>query len=41
MIQGKKIQENKLFYTVTLDRLVPQDHPVRRIAEVLDLSFLI
>ena len=39
-MQGKKIQENKLFYTVTLDRLVPQDHPVRRIAEVLDLGFL-
>jgi len=39
-MQGIKIQENKLFYTVTLDRLVPQDHPVRRIAEGLDLSFL-
>lgn len=39
-MQGKKIPQNKLFYTVTLNRLFPQDHPVKRIAEVLDLSFL-
>lgn len=39
-MQGRKENQNKLFYSVTLDRLVPVDHPVRRIAEVLDLSFL-
>jgi hypothetical protein len=39
-MQGRKDHEGKLFYTVTLNRLVPADHPVRRIREVLDLSFL-
>ena len=39
-MQGRKENQSKLFYTVTLNRLVPVDHPVRRIAEVLDLSFL-
>jgi transposase len=39
-MQGRKDNESKLFYTVTLSRLVPGDHPVRRICEVLDLSFL-
>ncbi len=39
-MQGKKILENKLFYTITLDRLVPRDHPVRKIEEVLDLGVL-
>jgi transposase len=39
-MQGRKDNESKLFYTVTLNRLVPLDHPVRRIREVLDLSFL-
>jgi transposase len=29
-----------LFYTIALENLVPSDHPVRLIAEVLDLSFL-
>lgn len=39
-MQGRKDNESKLFYSVTLSRLVPVDHPVRRISEVLDLSFL-
>ncbi len=39
-MQGKKIPETKLFYTLSLDQLVPQDHPVRKIAQELDLSFL-
>ena len=39
-MQGRKDNESKLFYTVTLSRLVPVDHPVRRISEVLDLGFL-
>jgi transposase len=39
-MQGQKNNSNKLFYTVNLDQLVPIDHPVRRISEVLDLKFL-
>ena len=39
-MQGRRDNESKLFYSVTLSRLVPVDHPVRRISEVLDLSFL-
>ena len=39
-MQGKKEKESKLFYTVSLSQLVPADHPVRRISEVLDLNFL-
>jgi transposase len=39
-MQGKKEEQQKLFYTIGLDRLVPLDHPVRRIKEVLDLQFL-
>lgn len=38
-MQGKKDHESKLFYAVALNRLVPVDHPVRRIREVLDLGF--
>jgi hypothetical protein len=34
-MQGRKDNESRLFYTVTMDRLVPADHPVRRIREVL------
>ena len=39
-MQGKKGKESKLFYTVSLNQLVPADHPVRRINEVLDLKFI-
>ena len=39
-MQGRKYHESKLFYTVELNRLVPDDRPVRRICEVLDLRFL-
>lgn len=39
-MQGRKEQQQKLFYSTSLERLVPQDHPIRRIHEVLDLSFL-
>ena len=39
-MQGKKEEQQKLFYTLGLDRLVPLDHPVRRIKDVLDLRFL-
>ena len=39
-MQGKKTPESKLFYTIGLDQLVPQDHPVRKITKELDLSFI-
>lgn len=39
-MQGKKEEQQKLFYTIGLDRLVPADHPVRKIKDVLDLRFL-
>jgi transposase len=39
-MQGKKEEQQKLFYTIGLDRMVPLDHPVRRIKDVLDLRFL-
>jgi hypothetical protein len=39
-VQGRKDRASKLFYTLTLDGMVPVDHPVRRIGEVLDLDFL-
>ena len=39
-MQGKKVAINKLFYNVTLEQLVPQDHLLRRIQEVLDFDFL-
>ena len=39
-MQGRKEKQQKLFYSASIERLVPQDHPVRRIQEVLDLRFL-
>ena len=39
-MQGKKVTEAKLFYEVSLDALVPEDHVVRRLAEVLELEYL-
>jgi len=39
-VQGKKDSSGKLFYTVTLDQLVPEDHPVRKVEKALDLRFL-
>ena len=39
-MQGKKARDQKLFYSVTVDDLVPRDHIIRQIAGVLDLSFL-
>jgi transposase len=39
-MQEKKEEQQKLFYTIGLERLVSPDHPVRIIKEVLDLSFL-
>ena len=39
-MQGCKHFEPRLFYGVSLEKLVPQDHLVRRLAEVLDLSWV-
>ena len=39
-MQGKKDPEQKIFYSVSLGDLVPDDRPVRRLAKVLDLSFI-
>ena len=40
-MQGKKKLESKLFYTLSIDNLVPLDHPVRKISEVLDLDICV
>ena len=39
-MQGKKLKESKMFYQFSLEDVVPGDHPVRLIENVLDLSFL-
>lgn len=39
-MQGKKEQSSKFFYDVTLEKLVPQDHIIRKIDEALNLEFL-
>jgi transposase len=40
ILQGSKILEGQLFYQISLNQLVPSDHLVRRLAEVLDLSWI-
>jgi transposase len=39
-MMGQRDFETKLFYQLSLDRLVPQDHVLRRIAEAVDFSFV-
>ncbi len=39
-MQGRKQFDQKLFYAVSLDALVPDDHPVRQLSEAIDLRFL-
>jgi transposase len=39
-MQGCKQFEPRLFYDVSLEKLMPKDHLVRRLAEVLDLSWV-
>jgi transposase len=39
-MQGCKQFEPRLFYPISLNDLVPQNHLVRRLAEVLDLSWI-
>ena len=40
ILQGSKTLEGQLFYQITLEQLVPSDHLVRYLAEVLDLSWI-
>ncbi len=39
-MMGRRDFETKLYYQLSLDRLVPQDHLLRRIAEAVDFSFV-
>lgn len=39
-MQGSKSLEGQLFYQISLDQLVPPDHLVRRLEDVLDLSWI-
>ncbi len=39
-MMGKRDFETKLYYNISLDRLVPQDHLLRRIAAAIDFSFV-
>jgi transposase len=39
-MQGKKSFKQKLFYDVSLETLVPQDHIIRKLDKVLDLTFI-
>ena len=40
ILQGSKSLEGQLFYQISLEELVPSDHLVRHLAEVLDLSWI-
>ena len=40
MMGRRKSEQGQLFYAFDLDTVVPEDHQVRRIAEVLDLSWV-
>lgn len=39
-MMGQREFETKLYYQLSLDRLVPEDHLLRRIATAVDLSFV-
>ena len=39
-MQGRKSVEPRLFYQTTLESLVPAEYPIRRLAAVLDLSWV-
>ena len=40
MMGRRKSEQGQLFYAFDLDAVVPEDHQVRRIAAVLDLSWV-
>ena len=39
-MMGRRRFETKLYYQLSLDRLVPEDHLLRRLAEAVDFSFV-
>jgi transposase len=39
-MQGSKSVETRMFYQISLDQLVPQDHLVRRLAKVVDFKWV-
>src|SRR3990170_6642750 len=39
-MMGKRYFETKLYYNISLDRLIPQDHLLRQIAGAVDFSFV-
>ena len=39
-MMGKRDFETKLYYNISLDRLIPKDHLLRRIAAAVDFSFV-
>jgi transposase len=39
-MQGSKCYQPRIFYQVSLEQLVPQDHLVRQLAKVLDLGWV-
>ena len=39
-MMGEQDFETKLYYQLSLDRLIPQDHLLRRIAEAVDFAFV-
>ena len=40
MVMGERQFQSKLYYQLSLDRFVPPDHLLRRIAEGVDFSFV-
>jgi len=39
-MQGKQVFQQPLFTTIDLNKFVPDDHPLKRIEKVLDLSYI-
>ena len=39
-MQGRQVFQPELFSTINLEKLVPQNHLLRRIDRILDLSFV-
>ena len=40
MMQGQHIYQPKLFVQIDIEKLVPQNHLLRKIDQILDLSFV-
>ena len=39
-MQGKQLYRQALFVSLDLDRFIPEDHRLRKVDRVLDLSFI-